>query len=267
MPPLVSVVTLTRARPDRLLCAIDSVAAQRGVAVEHIVLGDACPEIGDPLIRDELANQYSHLTIRNVPRTQKVSYLPARLAQLRNIGVRLASAEYIAQLDDDNAYEPDHLRSLLDALHGMAGAEAAHSWRRLFDRHGEPYTPAGHDPWHPQADADGGSFAALCQLGILAPGSNLVRDRLDTAGAAVPRVDTSEFLATRRLHLRCPWETSFSRGAQRLGFTEDVAFSVALVRRGIRVAQSEQPTLRYHMGGYSNDSGGIDSTGAPRVAG
>jgi hypothetical protein len=260
-------VTLTRARPDRLLRAIDSVAAQRGVAVEHIVLGDACPQIGHPLMRDQLRSRYPHLRIRNVPRTQRVSYLPARLAQLRNIGARLASGEYIAQLDDDNAFEPDHLRSLLDALHGMEGAEAAHSWRRLFDSHDEPYAPAGHDPWRPRADADGGSFAALCRLGILTPGSNLVRDRLVTEGATVPRVDTSELLATRRLHLRCPWQTRFSRGAQRLGFTEDVAFSVALVRRGVRVALSEQPTLRYYMGGYSNDPEAMDSTGAPRVAG
>lgn len=259
-PPRVSVVTLTRSRPDQLLRAIDSVAAQRGVIVEHIVLGDACPELESRAVRAELADRHPHLSIRNVRRDQEVDYLPARLAQLRNLGVQLASAEHVAQLDDDNAFEPDHLRLLLDAIHGVAGAQAAYSWRRLFDGDDEPYIPAGHDPWRPQADADGTSFAALCQLGVLSPGSNVVRDRLDTAGAMLPRIDTGELLVTRSLHVRCPWPTRFSRGARRLGFTEDVAFAVALVRRGIRVAQSRQPTLRYYMGGYSNDPRAVDAT-------
>ncbi len=250
--PLVSVVTLTRGRPEQLIRTIDSVAVQRGVDVEHIVLGDDCPELRDPVLRAELTARHSHLVIRNVPRRQEIGYLPARLAQLRNLGVRLASADLIAQLDDDNAFEPNHLRWLVDALREPPRAEAAHSWRRLFEHDDKPYIPAGHDPWHPRADVDGKSFDSLCRLGILTEGSNLVRDRLDTKGAMLPRVDTSEFLVTRSLHLRCPWQTRFSRGARRLGFTEDLAFSVALVRHGIQVAQSRQPSLRYYMGGYSN---------------
>lgn len=266
-PALVSVVTLTRGRLARLLQAVDSVAAQRGVAVEHIVLGDACPELEDPRVRAELAGRHPHLVVRNVPRTREVDYLPARLGQLRNLGVRLARAGYVAQLDDDNAFEPDHLRSLLDALHATAGAEVAHSWRRLYDGEGRPFIPAARDPWRPCSDPDGSSFTTLCRLGVLTVGSNVVRDRLDTAGALLPRIDTSELLVRRGLHVRCPWETSFSRGARRLGFTEDVAFGVALVRQGVRVACSERATLRYRMGGYSNDPWASDCSGAPRVRG
>jgi hypothetical protein len=265
--PLVSVVTLTRGRLEPLRRAVDSVAAQRGVAVDHVVLGDACPQLEDPATRIELAGRHPHLRVLNVAREHEVGYLPARLGQLRNLGVRLARASYVAQLDDDNAFEPDHLRSLLDALDCTAGAEVAHSWRRLFSADGEPYLPAGRDPWYPRRDRDGRSFALMCQLGILSPGSNVVRDRLDTGGVMLPRLDTSELLATRSLHLRCPWETSFSRGARRLGFTEDVAFSVTLVRRRVRVAQSGRATLRYRMGGYSNDWPSLGSAGGACVAG
>ncbi|HXE44520.1 MAG TPA: glycosyltransferase family A protein [Conexibacter sp.] len=264
--PLVSVVTLTRGRGALLERAIASVEAQRGVRVEHVVLGDACPQLADPGLRARLTAERPHLALHNVPREQPVDYLPARLGALRNHGVQLARGEYVAQLDDDNAFEPDHLRLLVEALRRTPRAEAAHSWRCLFDAHDSPFVPTRVDPWRPASDADGRSFATLTRLGILSPGSNVVRDRLDTGGELLPRVDTSEYLVTRTLHERCPWQTCFSRGARRLGFTEDVSFSAALVRLGVVVACSEQPTLRYYMGGYSNDRA-ADTPDTPRVAG
>jgi hypothetical protein len=260
--PLVSVVTLTRGRSVQLAGAIASVAAQVGVRVEHVVLGDDCPQLADPRARRELAGDHAHVTVRNVPRERPIAYLPARLGALRNLGVRLSSGDCVAQLDDDNAFEPDHLRLLLEALQRTPGAEAAHSWRALFDADDRPYVPEGRDPWRPEHDLDGSGYAELCRLGILAPGSNVVRDRLDTGGQLMPRVDTSEYLVRRSLHERCPWATAFSRGQQRLGYTEDVAFSVALVRLGVVVACSERPTLRYRMGGYSNSRAVPDGVAA-----
>jgi glycosyltransferase involved in cell wall biosynthesis len=47
----------------------------------------------------------------------------AVLGVVRNVGIRLADSEFVAFLDDDNEWEPEHLETALAAL--RAGASAA----------------------------------------------------------------------------------------------------------------------------------------------
>jgi hypothetical protein len=249
--PLVTVVTITRERPDQLLRAAASVAAQEGVRVEHVVVGDECPALAGSL-RKRLRQRFPSLIAVNVGPVGSVQpYLPARLGHLRNLGARVGCGELIAQLDDDNAYRPDHLRTLVEVLRARPEAEVAHSWRRLFDADGRPFVPVD-DPWQPTPALRDSTYREMVSLGIFEPGSPVVRDTLLAQGRVIARVDTSELLVRRQTQERVPWPTEFSRAGQSLGFTEDSVYSHLLIKKRVRVACSELPTLDYYMGGYSN---------------
>ncbi|BCJ39696.1 hypothetical protein GCM10010168_78480 [Actinoplanes ianthinogenes] len=252
--PLVTVVTPTMNRPAELVRAMHSVAAQRGVRVEHLVIGDNCPALTDALVA-ELSRRFPHAIVRNVTGAEHAAlpqdYLPARLGALRNGAVAVASGEWIAQLDDDNEFEPDHLRSLLDCLAANPGVEVAHSWRRLVAPDGSPYV-AAENPWHPDPALRASSYARLVELGVFEPGSPVVRDALRAGGREFNGVDTSEVLVSRRLYRRFPYPTEFSRWWRKLEWTDDYAWCVLLDRAKVPMVCSERATLRYYMGGYSN---------------
>lgn len=256
--PLVSVVTLTRNRPAGLLRAIASVAAQTGVRAQHIVLGDACDALADTAWSSRLARRYPAVQVHNVHADHHpdmpTDYLPAKLAYLRNLGTVLAAGDLIAQLDDDNVFQPEHLVTLIQALEGTPGAEAAHSWRRVLLPDGSPFVfgDDDEDPWHPVPEERATSFRRLRALGVFEPGTCVVRDALRIDGRVLARVDTSEYLARRTLLRRLPFPERYSSARQRLGYTEDLAFSHELVKHRVVVACNRRPTLDYYLGGYSN---------------
>ncbi|MFG2006132.1 glycosyltransferase family 2 protein [Spirillospora sp. NPDC048911] len=252
--PTVTVVTPTRDRVDLLVRAMESVATQRHVHVEHVVLGDRCPELD--ALRVDLAKRFPNALTKNVTLESDpglpMDYRPARLAYLRNKGARLGSGEFIAQLDDDNTYEPDHLASLVAVLRDNPDAGAAFSWRRLWNADGTPYLLTDEDPWHPDPDRRALSFSQLRAHGVFKSGSNVVRDAFVATGRLVARVDTSEFLVRRIVFEDVPFPEHFSAAKRRLEITEDVAYAQALYRCGIDVVPSRRATLNYFMGGYSN---------------
>jgi hypothetical protein len=250
--PDVTVITLTRERPVELLRAARSVVRQQGVSVEHLIVGDDCSALADPAVQDEIRRVAPSAIVMNVPRTaQSAEFSPARQGALRNLATARASAQLIAHLDDDNEYEPDHLASLERTLAETPGAEAAHSWRKLFYPDGTPFVLAGVDPWLAEEAERAESFARMEALGVFVAGSNVVRDRLDAGREIIPRIDTSEWLLTRALTERIPWPASFSRGQERLVYSEDLLLAVRFRRLGVKVVCSRRATLRYFMGGQS----------------
>jgi glycosyltransferase involved in cell wall biosynthesis len=101
---LVATVIATHRRPEALLLAVDS--ALRQTVADQVVLvvddGAGLPELPDD------------------PRLFAVS-----LAQntgvagvVRNVGIRLSESNFVAFLDDDNLWEPDHLAQALAVLEG-----------------------------------------------------------------------------------------------------------------------------------------------------
>jgi hypothetical protein len=233
---------------------MESVAAQRHVRVEHVVLGDRCPDLD--ALRSDLAKQFPNALIRNVTLESDpdlpMDYRPARLAYLRNQGARLGTSEFIAHLDDDNTYEPDHLATLVAVLRKNPDAGAAYSWRRVWNPDGTPYLLTNEDPWHPKPERRALSFEQLRAHGVFEQGSNVVRDIFVSAGRLVARVDTSEFLVRRTTFEEVPFPENFSAAKRQLNITEDVAFAQLLYRRRVTVAPSQHATLNYYMGGYSN---------------
>jgi Glycosyl transferase family 2 len=100
--PLVTTVIPTYRRPESLPAAVRSVLAQtiRDQRVIVVDDGGGLPELPDD------------------PRLVAVSLArnTAVLGVVRNVGIRLADSEFVAFLDDDNEWEPEHLATALTAL-------------------------------------------------------------------------------------------------------------------------------------------------------
>jgi glycosyltransferase involved in cell wall biosynthesis len=101
LPPEVSVVIPTYNRPGLLQRAVRSAVAQDGVHAEIIVVDDGSA----PCVS---ADAMPPSVILARTGSQGV-------AAARNLGAEVASAPWIAFLDDDDWWAPDHLRRLLSA--------------------------------------------------------------------------------------------------------------------------------------------------------
>jgi glycosyltransferase involved in cell wall biosynthesis len=100
--PLVTTIIPTYRRPESLPAAVQSALAQTIGDLRVIVVDDGggLPELPDD------------------PRLVAVSLArnTAVLGVVRNVGIRLADSEFVAFLDDDNEWEPEHLATALAAL-------------------------------------------------------------------------------------------------------------------------------------------------------
>ena len=106
LPPLVSVIVPTHNRPDLLKEAIQSILDQTFRNFEIIVINDA--------------GQDAEGVVKGMD--SSIVYLRHKqnlgLAAARNTGIRAAKGKYIAYLDDDDIFYPDHLQTLVDFLEG-----------------------------------------------------------------------------------------------------------------------------------------------------
>lgn len=105
-PPLVSVIVPTLNRPDMLRHALESILAQTFQDFEIIVVNDAGQD-PRPVVQTFATSR--SITVLNHERNRG---LPAA----RNTGIRATRGKYIAYLDDDDVFYPNHLQTLVEAL-------------------------------------------------------------------------------------------------------------------------------------------------------
>lgn len=112
--PLVSVIVPTHNRPEMLTAAIRSILSQTLRDFEIIVVNDAGEDVEE--------------VVSSLGGGGKISYVRhdrnRGLAAARNAGLRLARGKYIAYLDDDDLYYPDHLETLVTHLERDGGKVA-----------------------------------------------------------------------------------------------------------------------------------------------
>lgn len=157
--PSVSIVLPTRNRPALLLDALRSVACQTHLELELILVRDG----GEPL-SDEARAALGRLEF---PSRVFEHDDPAHgLAASRNLGVREARGDAIAFLDDDDLWEPEHVKRLSDALDRDADAEVVYSDARIWlaptttgAERGSPGAPLAPE----QVAAAGGETLLLAQ--------------------------------------------------------------------------------------------------------
>lgn len=146
--PLVSVVVPTYNRGP-LLAGRTLVAAlaQTYRRTEIVVVGDACTDdtaarilgLGDPRVRFENLRERGNYPEDPLFRWMVAGTKPA------NRGLELARGDWIAFLDDDDVWEPDHLESLLCTAR-ETGAEFVYGAGRLERSPGEWLRIGGFPP-------------------------------------------------------------------------------------------------------------------------
>ena len=105
--PLVSFVIPTRDRPIQLIRAVQSALAQTYPQIEVIVVVDGPDDLVLALL-DDISSPALHI----VPVPE-----PVGGAEARNIGIRYASGQWIALLDDDDQAMPDRIEQQLRRAH------------------------------------------------------------------------------------------------------------------------------------------------------
>lgn len=108
MKTLVSVIVPTKNRQNILSKALDSVLKQENVSVEVIVVNDGSTDE----TADFITKYYPEVLLIN-------NETSVGGAKARNIGVEAASGNYIAFLDSDDEWLPDHLICKLSTLQNL----------------------------------------------------------------------------------------------------------------------------------------------------
>jgi glycosyltransferase involved in cell wall biosynthesis/Flp pilus assembly protein TadD/ubiquinone/menaquinone biosynthesis C-methylase UbiE len=130
--PMVSVVVPTHNRPDMLLDALRSILHQAYQNFEIIVVND-----GGQDVRDEI-NAFQDKRIKCIVHAQNRG-----LAAARNTGVRNAAGDYIALLDDDDIFYPEHLETAVQFLSADNPVVYTDAVRATFVKQGDADTLAG----------------------------------------------------------------------------------------------------------------------------
>jgi glycosyltransferase involved in cell wall biosynthesis len=106
MPPMVSVIVPTYNRPEMLAECLESINGQTYQDLEVVVINDGGRDVGDIV---SACNKRKNIRYLNQPTNKG-------LAAARNSGIRAAKGKYIAYLDDDDIYYPDHIETLVGFL-------------------------------------------------------------------------------------------------------------------------------------------------------
>ena len=104
--PLVSVIIPTKDRPEMLAQAIQSVLNQTFTDLEIIVVNDSGVDVQSLISR---LNTKGNIVYKKHDR-------PLERSVARNTGIRAARGKYIAYLDDDDIYYPNHIETLVNFL-------------------------------------------------------------------------------------------------------------------------------------------------------
>jgi glycosyltransferase involved in cell wall biosynthesis len=248
----VTVVTVTRVRPQLLRRAIASVKAQdHADVVRHVVIVDGCTETMNMLDTPPYAMDVL-ITSVHEPRCAGDRDGPARLARLRNRSLDLVDTPWVCFLDDDNTFARDHVSSLVSTARAT-GCPAVHSQRRMFNRDGRPYNEPQF-PWTRDAEAAAVLYADGVRRGVFEPGSNIVRDQVDLdrrwGGARI--VDMNAWLLDVDLLRTVRFREAYDYRDWLYLVAEDTKLLRDLVARKVAIACTGLTTLNYYLGGYSN---------------
>lgn len=245
--PLITVMTVTR-RAGQLSRCLRSVREQDyGGPVRHLVVVDANEECRAVARAEGVRND----DIVYEDRGDEDVDGPVRLAALRNLIVELAGDTWMAFIDDDNRWEPNHLRSLWSTI-ADNGADLAHSQRLMFEADGQPYL-RDEFPWGRDEATRKAVYAYCLAAGVMSSGSNVMRDRM---GMRFTWVDLGEWLFPPGFLATHPFNTSYDAWDWYEISVEDRDLPRAVHNSGLRVASTGRPTLHYFMGGYTNSAEG-----------
>ena len=122
MAPLVSVIIPAYQVAQYIAATLDSVLAQTFKDYEIIVVNDGSPDTGE--LEKVLA-----------PYRRRIAYLRQEnqgVSEARNTGIRAARGKYIALLDADDVWDPEHLTAQLAVLKADPSLDMVYADARIF---------------------------------------------------------------------------------------------------------------------------------------
>lgn len=249
----VTVVVLTRARPSQLRRALLSIANQRSIVVDVLVVVDDCAATRHALEAVPHSFGAVHdLHVLAEPRGVGERSGPGRVARLRQLAANSVSTRWLTFLDDDNVISPDHCYSLLRTVE-LHRSIAAHSWRSLRSSTGEPFLLDGRHPWSKDEERAAEIFRRYERAGIYRRRSSIVRDQVVPYCRELSMVDTSEWIFASSFIKDVDWCQRYTREDWIEARAEDNKLLDAIVATGEEVPATRRPTLHYYLGGYSNN--------------
>jgi glycosyltransferase involved in cell wall biosynthesis len=126
--PLTSVVIPAYNRAGYLPATVESALKQEGAEVEVIVVDDGSTDDTAAVVERQRAAWGE--------RFRYVRQANAERCVARNHGLRLARGEFVAFLDSDDLWRPDHVRACVAALQRNTSAAAAYADHGLVDAEG-----------------------------------------------------------------------------------------------------------------------------------
>lgn len=121
---MISIVMSTHNRADRLSKAVDSVLNQTYPDWELVIVDDASTDNTEQMVKS-----YSDPRIVYIKRAKNWG----NDTKPKNEGIMASKGEYVALLDDDNHYRPDHLSVLLNAIQKDPKLDVVYGDRWLID--------------------------------------------------------------------------------------------------------------------------------------
>lgn len=251
----ISVLIISNRGEKALLRSIENVRSQEISSRLEIIICSDCDLNLEQIDRIEAQSTDSiNIQVYGISGSSRYSSLyPAkRVSRLRNIAISFATKEHICFLDDDNGWEKNHLNSLL-LLMSQANLHAAYSWRKVVLRNNIKWE-GDHFPWGTDTVRKHEIYDELSAQGLIKINSPIFRDsHLSTfKGEPLPTVDMGSWLFRADMIKNIAFEVNYSEYDINNSITEDDKLLMNIIKHPYKLACTNNPTLIYTLGGYSN---------------
>lgn len=249
----ISVIILTKNRKEKLLNAISSVSKQDFTnPIEILLVGDNC----DYLESLELPRLSKNITVKRhniiLDKSIDKNLIVHRVATIRNFAIKLTSQNCICFLDDDNLWEVNHLSTLMNTLQTNQ-CKATYSWRKLFLNNGKPWIPTTW-PWIGSDVPQKELLTIYKELGMLDLKTNVLKDKFEAIynNRDYATIDMGAWLFKKELFDVVSFKTDYTKEEVNCLVTEDDQLLLDLKKLNFIVHSSKKATLKYFLGGFSN---------------
>lgn len=242
--PLITVITITKNRPNLLERAINTVKTQTYPNIKHFIVIDDCPSTLE-MLEKKYSND-SKVYWEYHTRSADDKSGPNVLAKLRTNAIHKIHEGWFSFLDDDNEFYPKHLEKLYEfAIREKC--EAVHSYREVMYKDGTPYLKTEW-PWGRTQEKKKEIYNQMMLACVVKPGSNIWCDKFGYT------VDTNVWLLRAEIFNDKEIQNNYTEEDYEECRPEDEKMMELLIKSNVRVLSNQQATVKYYLGGYSNAS-------------
>lgn len=242
--PIITVITVTKNRPNLLERAIKTVKEQTYNNIKHLIIIDDCPSTLKML--EEKYKNDCNISWEYHEREKNDKSGPNILAKLRTDAIHKIGKGWFSFLDDDNEFYPEHIQKLYDfAIKN--NCDAVHSYREVMYKDGTPYLKEEW-PWGRTLEKKIEVYNQMLSAGVVERKSNIWHDKFGYT------VDTNVWLLRAELFDNKMIQREYTEEDYNECRPEDEKMMELLMKNNIKVMCNKEVTVKYYLGGYSNET-------------